>query len=68
MAHTVMARSFVKALGELFDFAGPVQPYQTATADEISRNAWSAVGRSMRVAMKQVDGELGYSSRQNANH
>lgn len=68
MTHTVMARSFVKALGELFDFAGPVQPYQTATADEISYSTWNAVGQSMRAAMKQVDGELGYSPRQNANH
>ncbi|WP_291362536.1 hypothetical protein [Acetobacter sp. UBA5411] len=68
MRRHFFARSFLRAFGELFDFAGPVKSYPIASADEITRDAWNATGRAMRGAMNQVDEQLGYTHRTSANH
>lgn len=60
--------SLISAFGDLLNFGAPVRPYNVSTADEINRSAWEATGRSMRLAMKQVDGEIHSDGRFVANH
>ncbi|WP_182356674.1 hypothetical protein [Komagataeibacter europaeus] len=68
MFKTYFARSILAAFGNLLNFGAPVRPYNVSTADEINRSAWEATGKSMRAAMRQVDGEIHSDGRFVTNH